>query len=187
MFCPSCGGTIDDNSRYCIFCGKSPRATVAAGTPSAREEDEPRESHTLRNVLLGVGLIALVVLAISNSSLRSSAGLAKREPLTPATFSVKAGSMYFVMFTVTGPARVIGRFEASGGQGNDIQVVLTDADDFENWKNGHQANVLYQSEKTTVGTINVPISRAGTYYLAFNNQFSILSDKTITGNIQLER
>jgi hypothetical protein len=56
-----------------------------------------------------------------------------------------------------------------------------------NWKNGHPARVLYQTEKiTTVGTINVPISQPGTYYLAFNNQFSILSDKTITGYIQLQ-
>ena len=40
-------------------------------------------------------------------------------------------------------------------------------------------------EKVTAGTINVPIGTSGTYYLGFNNRFSILSEKQITGDIEL--
>jgi hypothetical protein len=60
-----------------------------------------------------------------------------------------------------------------------------DADSFENWKNGHQARALYQSQKTTVGSISVPINQPGVYYLAFNNQFSLISNKAVTANVLL--
>jgi hypothetical protein len=98
---------------------------------------------------------------------------------------VKAGTIYYVKFNVTKPGRVVGRFEASGGQGNDVQVVVANADSFENWQNGHRAQVLYQTDKTTVGTLNVPIPQPGTYYLGFNNKFSTFTDKTVSGQIQL--
>ena len=107
------------------------------------------------------------------------------EPLFNGSEVVKAGAIYYIHFTVGGPARVSGRIEASGGSGNDIQAVLATADEFQNWENGHQARVLFQTDKTTVATIDVPISKAGTYYLGFSNRFSTLTDKTITGNVVL--
>jgi hypothetical protein len=82
--------------------------------------------------------------------------------------------------------RVVGRFEAAGGSGNDIQAVLADGDNFENWKNGHAARVLYGTDKTTVGSIDVPIVSSGTYYLGLNNRFALLSAKTVSGAIDLQ-
>jgi hypothetical protein len=56
--------------------------------------------------------------------------------------------------------RVVGRFTAAGGgfvSRNDIRAVITDEDDFENWKNGHQAKALYATPSwITVGTIDCP-------------------------------
>jgi hypothetical protein len=109
----------------------------------------------------------------------------RRDPLTHSVFNVKASQMYFVRFVVAGSARVVGRFEASGGGGNDIEAVISDPDDFENKKNGHSARALYQSGQTTIGNINVPIIEPGTHYLAFNNQFSLFSDKAISASIVL--
>jgi hypothetical protein len=65
-------------------------------------------------------------------------------------------------------------------------VAIADADGFENWKNGHQAHVMYGSDKTTIGNINVTLP-PGTYYLGFNNKFSMLTDKTVTSDITLYR
>jgi hypothetical protein len=183
MFCPSCGTQIPDSSRYCLACGKSPTATITAGKPVEREEPG-RESHTLRNIL--VGFIVLFALYLgAKSEYLSSVGIGQREPLISGAMVVKAGTIYYVRFTVDGSARVVGRFEAAGGRGNDIQAVIASSDEFENWQNGHQAHVLYNTGKTTVATLNVPISQPGTYYLGFNNKFSLVSDKTITGNIIL--
>jgi hypothetical protein len=81
--------------------------------------------------------------------------------------------------------RVVGRFEAMGGS-NDIKAIVTDADDFTNWKNGYAARALYSTPKTTVGEIDVPIVASGTYYLAFSNAFALLTDKSLSGEIKLQ-
>jgi len=90
-------------------------------------------------------------------------------------------------------ARVVGSFRASGGWGNDIQIVLADQAQFENlheillskglkWL---QRRVLYATAAVTNGQINVPISQAGTYYLVFNNLFSLLSAKQVFAEVEL--
>jgi hypothetical protein len=187
MFCPSCGNQIPDSSRYCLECGKSPTATItAAGKPIEREEPK-RESHTLRNILLGLVVLLVFYLGavlVSNGGLSAAARIGQHEPLISGSVVVKAGTIYYVRFTVDRSARVAGRFEAAGGGGNDIEAVIASSDEFENWQNGHQAHVLYQTEKTTVAILNVPIIQPGTYYLGFN-KFSLVSDKTVTGDIVL--
>lgn len=183
MFCPSCGKEIPDESRYCLACGKSPSATLGVGRPIGREEPVSK-THTFRNVLLGfIGLLVLYVVWITIGG--QAPGMTRRDALTPPIFNVKAGTIYYVRFNVERSGRVVGRFQASGGQGNDIQAVITDADNFENWSNGHQARVLYQTDKTTIGNIDVPIGRPGTYYIGFNNKFSLLSDKTVSASVLL--
>lgn len=75
--------------------------------------------------------------------------------------------------------------EVSGGTGNDIQVVLAEESEFQNWINGHQTHALYSTPKVTAGRINVAIREPGTYYLAFTNSFSVFSSKTVTADIEL--
>jgi len=122
----------------------------------------------------------------------------KQDALTPSVFTVKAGSLSYVSFNVYKAGRVLGRFQAMTGNGDDgkaaittgavntIEAVITDARDFENWKNGRPARVLYQSERISTGSMDIPL-QPGQYYLAFNNRFSLLTDKTITANILLNQ
>ena len=70
---------------------------------------------------------------------------------------------------------VTGEFHASGGSGNDIEAIVAEWGECENWINGHQARVLYQSGKVTNGAIDVPISRDGTYCLLFSNRMALVS------------
>jgi hypothetical protein len=188
MFCPSCGKEIPDDSRYCLVCGKSLNATPGASKPVEREKVEPK-SHYWRNVLIGfVVLLSLYlgVMAVSNANNGRLPGIPPRtEPITPTNFNVPAGTMQYFSFMVGGDARVTGRFQASGGRGNDIEAVIMEADNFENWKNGHQSRVYYQSGRATIGTVNLVIPHPGTYYFVFNNRFSLLSNKAITGSINL--
>lgn len=182
MFCPSCGQQNPDNARYCVVCGKSPNALIAPAPIKAAARREPeKKSHAFRNALIVLGIaIAWYVFVIIPG--HGPMGETHTEVLTPSQFTVKAGSIYYVRFNVGKSGRVLGRFEASGGHANDVQVVIASADAFENWKNGHTAQVLYQPDKTTVGTLNVPITRPGTYYIGFNNKFSTF--KTVSGQIQ---
>ena len=105
------------------------------------------------------------------------------EKLTSGQFIVKAGQIYYIRFNIDidkmKDVRVVGRFQAAGGN-NDIEAVIADEDNFENWKNGHEARVRYTSNgKTTVGIINTPISVSGVYFLGFSNRFSAFRDKYV--------
>jgi hypothetical protein len=73
-----------------------------------------------------------------------------------------------------------GHFVAAGGAGNDIRIMLLDETNFLNWKNGHQAQTLFNSGKMTAVDMTVPISRAGSYYLVLDNIFSALTSKMVS-------
>jgi hypothetical protein len=111
------------------------------------------------------------------------------EKLTSGQITVRAGQIQFIRFNIDmtkmNDVRVVGRFQAAGGE-NDIEAALTDSDNFENWKNGHQANVLYTSQgKTTVGNIDTPITASGSYVLGFSNRFSLFTAKYVAGDTEL--
>jgi serine/threonine protein kinase len=93
-----------------------------------------------------------------------------------------------VQFSVPGGAtqvKVKGFFRASGGTGNDIQVVIASPMEFQDFINGKQAQVFYATGKVTGGVINVENLQPGDYILAFNNKFSALSRKQVTAVVTL--
>jgi hypothetical protein len=98
---------------------------------------------------------------------------------------VPAGSYLPIPFQVAGTATVQGSFEAGGGAGNDIQVIVGPRSEVLNWLNGHGGTVAYASEKLTSGTVNVLLTVPGDYLLVFSNTFSIISNKAVVANIQL--
>lgn len=82
-------------------------------------------------------------------------------------------------------AHVAGRFNASGGSGNDIEAVIATEDEFTNWVNGHQARVFYSTQgRKTTDTFDVRLA-PGTYYLGFNNRFSALTAKDVFLEVDL--
>jgi hypothetical protein len=100
---------------------------------------------------------------------------------------VKSGGFIQYRIQITPDMRdphLSGRFNASGGSGNDIEVVLASEDEFTNWINGHQAKVYYSGGKKTTDHFDVRLD-PGAYILAFNNKFSLLTDKMISGDISL--
>jgi hypothetical protein len=157
--------------------------------PVGPEKKSGGLSNTLWKALAGPLLVFLVAVVISRLNDRVSF---KQDALTPSVFTVKAGSLSYFAFNVYKAGHVLGRFQAMGRNGDDaeaavaIEAVITDAGDFENWKNGRPARVLYQSEKISTGSIDIPL-RPGQYYLAFNNRFSRLTDKTIAASILLNQ
>lgn len=107
-------------------------------------------------------------------------------PLLNGNLEVGPGQIRWFNFTVPASATeaaVVGEFHAFGGRGNDIQVILTTPFELENWKNGHEAQLFYNSGQVTNAMISVPNLPAGQYVLAFDNRFSVRSRKEVTGKI----
>jgi hypothetical protein len=66
-----------------------------------------------------------------------------------------------------------------------VEAWLCTDDAFTNWQNGHNAPTFYDSGRVTQDTLNLSLPGAGTYYLVFNNQFSLLTPKAIQANISM--
>jgi zinc-ribbon domain/emp24/gp25L/p24 family/GOLD len=197
MFCPACGKEIPEGSAFCMACGRSTAIQSPVQVTSIYRE----KSSTGRRIILGfLALLAtfgfaIVILNFTRSGPIAFSPTYQRpvtyvphiDKLVSGQNTVKARGLYWVSFKVDTTrmtnVRVVGRFSVSGGSGNDIEAVLTDEDDFENWKNGHAARALYSTGKTTVGAIDVSIPTTGTYYLGFSNRFSTFAPKSIDGNV----
>jgi hypothetical protein len=70
--------------------------------------------------------------------------------------------------------RVLG---IAGGQ-KDVDVLVMTQDDFINWQNNHEAEMIYQSGRKTAVTLDVPVEGEGDYVFVVSNGFSALSPKT---------
>ncbi len=109
--------------------------------------------------------------------------------LCGTAFTIAAHSSKDCAFTVTqamGAAKIEGRFRATGGPRNSIEVWVLDDDAFVNWRNHHHVTPLYNSEKVTQGTLDLVLPRPGRYHIIFNNDFSVMTPKAIEANVTLE-
>jgi hypothetical protein len=88
---------------------------------------------------------------------------------------------YYPLTIPAGASSVVvsGSFTASGGSGNDIEVLVMDQTNYVNWSNSHQANAYYDSGQVTTGTISANLPGGGTYYLVYSNAFSSVSSKNV--------
>lgn len=102
---------------------------------------------------------------------------------------VPSSRIAYVEFNVPAGAKNVkikGSFYAAGGSGNDIICYIFNKNDYINWVNGHKATYIWKSEKITAGTIDLNLEdKAGDYIIAFDNTFSILSDKKVVYDIEL--
>jgi hypothetical protein len=78
-----------------------------------------------------------------------------------------------------------GRFRASGGAKNDIESVIADWAECENWINGNRAKVVYSSGAVTNGRIAVRLVEPGEYCIAFDNRMSVVSSKEVAAAIEI--
>lgn len=79
-------------------------------------------------------------------------------------------------------------FTASGGAGNDIQVVVMPARELPNWANGHATQVNYQTPgKLTTGKFTLTgLGINAEYAVVFENRFSVVTPKVVTAQIDLD-
>jgi hypothetical protein len=158
-------------------------------------------------LIILAGLVAWLIYGLnSNSSnnphIASNFPTVQRPTIQPVTiqlsqkaFTIETG--HYIDFKFTIPAqssdvRLEGRFEASGGSGNDVEVVVLSEDAFTNWQNHHSVPTYYNSGRVTVGSVEARLpatvgnpGQPATYYLIFSNVFSVFSNKAVSTDISL--
>jgi hypothetical protein len=146
-----------------------------------------RNPGGLAGALAGVVLLVLVVMCGGCSDSPKTHLVARTQNIANGQIQVDAGKIVYYKVEVTPDmqdAVVNGSFGASGGSGNDIKTVFTDQDDYINWANGHEAQVLRSTKgQQTVGNFSVDV-KPGVYYLGLSNKFSVISDKQ--GRLKVE-
>jgi hypothetical protein len=182
MYCSQCATEVPERAKYCPNCA-APQSSV-----SPRAEDTgPKPRSIGRKIFILILLLFLCFLG----NVWYSQNYDITTPLLEKASVINPGEYVFIRFAVAGGAkniRVDGRFQASGGSGNDVEVFIVDENGLLNFKNDHSVSTYYNSGKVTADTLNVQLPPAAapvTYYLVLSNTFSLLSDKIVNGNITL--
>lgn len=121
-----------------------------------------------------LGVVICLVLTLAAVSVG-----ARNRAIVNDKITVPASKYIYYQFSVSDNSEIHGRFRAEGGSGNDIECFILDADGFENWRNGHSAQTWYNSGRVTVSNIYARVP-AGQYFLVFNNNFSMVSNKVVS-------
>ncbi len=115
--------------------------------------------------------------------------VAKQETLIDdQIFAVDPGEFVDAHFTITLTSDVrdvwlSGDFVAAGGSGDDIKAYLFDATNYGRFHDGLTAAALYASGQVHSGDFDVEIESGGTYYLVFDNRFSVVTQKAVNVNL----
>jgi hypothetical protein len=204
QFCRKCGQGLATpaTSSGVVSAGAGAAVAPARIPETPRSPETPQKSKPwVRAPFAIAGVLLLLLLVYGyNANQRANPNPAvnpiDRLVKQQRTFTVKNPAFhlnalnfgYFKLDVPSGATSVnlSGNFTANGGFTNDVEAYVLSADDFVNWQNRHAAKALYSSGKVTVGTLNVNLpADAGTYYLVFNNRFSLLAQKTVIVDVAL--
>ncbi len=119
-----------------------------------------------------IGLVS--ILAILTVSFPSTAR--EREvTIVQSEFQVPPGQNVCSSVQVSSSGHIAGSASAFGGSNNDIRVLVVK----------DQRIILHDSGRRRSIVLNVPVSEPGTYFVCFDNRFSMLSRKTVWADIKL--
>ncbi|MCI0486842.1 MAG: nuclear transport factor 2 family protein [Blastocatellia bacterium] len=111
------------------------------------------------------------------------------EPQTPKQVKIVDSSFavsprYFQTFSFSLPVGgyVRGRFDSQGGRWSDVQVILIDAREYDNYRNNRAFRAYHNSGKVYSGSLYVLLP-AGQYLLIFSNAHSTVVSSQVVANI----
>jgi hypothetical protein len=88
-------------------------------------------------------------------------------------------------FNLMADPTVEGNVTASGGAGNDIQVLIFTDSQFLNWTNGHEVTPIYNSGQVTADDVHAVLPGPGVYHVILSNKFSAFTPKTVEGTLRM--
>lgn len=188
LFCSKCGKELDENAAFCKHCGAQVSKSEGDRSTPARGGKKVGKVRIIISLVAAVAVVFIVYafLEASNNrpNLRAGSSVPREQVLLNEVVSVQAHTERHYSFTLNRGALLRGDFRAFGGTGNDIIVLVMNADSYVNWSNGHKVNPLYDSGQVTVGNISVNLS-PGTYYVVFDNSFSVVTNKSVEAHLKL--
>jgi hypothetical protein len=186
--CPECSSDISDQAPACPTCGFMLK-NDSPGLTSKEISKQAGTANNKRNKIVGIfNIVGIIVFIFLLLLLIKGLGIIKIS-IVDTSITVSARNYSTYAFNAKGIpfVKVGGNFEASGGSGNDIRVLVMTKRDFLNWENNIHANFLYDSGQQTSTKLDVSLdSGEKEYVIVFDNTFSLLSDKVVTANIFLK-
>lgn len=150
----------------------SPRASIISPAPVSAPNSTPPPVHTV---------------PIQNTNVAPeppTISEPNRVTILSDTFEVKPQQYFTSRFTVPPDgARITGRFRAISG--DNIMVHILDADGYTNFEHRNPFRSYYDSGKSAVGSIDMRMV-GGSYYLVFENSYSIFSKKVVQATVTME-
>jgi hypothetical protein len=193
VFCQKCGKELPDDSQFCLKCGHAISATAATSPTKVRSRGL-RPANLIAGILVGLAIVWFIGKLNRSGTANFTQGISQivaqpqTQIITNGALTVTAlGSSYYKFVVPPGATNVSvdGHFSATGGMGNDIIVCILTEDQFVNFQNHHSTPTYYNSGKVTQDGINATLPGGGTYYLVFDNTFSLLSPKAVQVNATL--
>jgi hypothetical protein len=201
VLCNKCFEYLPDDAKFCLKCGQAVGSVKVDAIPVSKPFVVHKEKlpQARNNSSIAIVVILLLLLAggwwIATSTqpfaqrTREIASGAHTEAVTEKTLSVSAHSFSSYKFSVPAGAvnvMVGGQFASKDGAENEVQVYVLSDEAFVTWRNGFAISPYYDSGKVVQGSIQaeLPIGE-GTYYLVFNNNFSVKTAKTVQADVSL--
>jgi len=111
----------------------------------------------------------------------------RESPIVRSAFRVdpaKAAYWSFKVPTYVVDGRIAGNALAAGGAGNDIRVLVLTERQFQLWQQNQPIQGLFDSGQRRSVVLSVRVSDPGTYFVVFDNRFSLVSPKNISADIR---
>jgi len=166
-FCPSCGKPIGSDARFCPSCGATVVAQQAPPTWSAPQYQAPYQPAPAKSntaLIIAIVIIVVIVGAVIAGALLlavftpTSLTTQRSANIVNGLITVQPSQYNYYPLTIpSGASSVVvsGSFTASGGGGNDIEVLVMDETNYINWSNGHQQMATMTADRLR----QVPLAR----------------------------
>jgi hypothetical protein len=179
VVCPDCKARVSSDATACPKCG---RPRQRNGVYESWQKDGIKPGGIVVSVVV-ISLFILGIRSCSNWFDSLPKDVDRKNQIVSGVISVPAGQETFWKLDPKPNYKnvaVKGTFTASGGQGNDVEVFISDETNVVNYKNGHKSKVVYQTDGTqTTGLIQATLAPGVVYYLVVSNSADRVNEKKV--------